>query len=202
MNKEYEEKERNIINNYGLNHQLKYLQSEVFELNEAVIVYENDEYDHHEKILIDHIAEEIADVHVLLKQIQLHYKISDKQIEDIMKYKIDRQIDRIEESDKMNKKINCMKKVRTITIDGVEIQTSLNPIEISNLHQINNELEKGINRMVEFIYNLSIDKPETILNELVKDGFDDNKCNGKCHEEKRKCKQCIKEYFINERKEE
>ena len=32
---------------------------------------------------------------ILLKQFQYYYEISDKQIEDIMSYKIDRQLERI-----------------------------------------------------------------------------------------------------------
>lgn len=45
---------------------------------------------------IDHIAEEIADIMVMLKQFQYYYGISDEEIEDIMKFKINRQLERIE----------------------------------------------------------------------------------------------------------
>ena len=60
-----------IINHYGVMKQLKYFQSEVFELNEAIITREIDynSLDATEKIIeIDkqHIAEEIADVLVML----------------------------------------------------------------------------------------------------------------------------------------
>ena len=86
-----------IINYYGVLKQLKYFQSEVFELNEAVInaetfskIYgEMEEYD------LKHIAEEIADVLVMLKQIQLYYEISSEEIKEVAQYKIDRQIERI-----------------------------------------------------------------------------------------------------------
>ena len=88
-----------IINHYGIGNQLKYFQSEVFELNEAVInaetfskIYgEMEEYD------LKHIAEEIADVLVMLKQIQLYYKISSEEIKEVAQYKIDRQLERIKE---------------------------------------------------------------------------------------------------------
>ena len=87
-----------IINNYGLSKQLKYIHSEYFELDEAIIDCENDEgafeeY-HHE-----HITEEIADVMVMLKQFQYYYDIEDSEIEKIMKEKIQRQLGRME-SDK------------------------------------------------------------------------------------------------------
>lgn len=84
-----------IINHYGIDKQLKYIHSEYFELDEIIISYEesgNSLSDYYE----EHITEEIADVMVMLKQIQYHYGIEDKQVEDVMNYKIDRQLDRIE----------------------------------------------------------------------------------------------------------
>lgn len=89
------EKMLHIINNYGVLHQLKYFQSEVFELNESIIQYE---YEPLNKIGAgnkDHIIEEIADVMLMLKQFQYYYDISDEQIEDIMNFKADRQLERI-----------------------------------------------------------------------------------------------------------
>ena len=53
----------------------------------------NDEIEKSDK---KHIAEEIADVMVMLKQFQYFYEITDKNIEDIMKQKISRQLERIE----------------------------------------------------------------------------------------------------------
>ena len=90
---------KHIIDNYGIMPQLKYFQSEVFELNEAIINYENslkEPYAVNMLLLKKHIAEEIADVLVMLKQFQLYYNISSEDIKNIMKYKINRQIERIE----------------------------------------------------------------------------------------------------------
>ena len=84
-------KEIEIINHYGVMNQLKYFQSEVFELNEAIIQYEYDD-----NLANTHIAEEMADVLVMLKQFQLYYGITDEEIEKVMNYKIDRQIKRME----------------------------------------------------------------------------------------------------------
>lgn len=103
-----------IIEHYGILPQLKYFQSEVFELNEAVL--EKEKQGTLEKIIegvsssiikacgsnykdvnIEHIEEEIADVLVMLKQIQYFYKISDEEIEETMKFKIARQLNRIGE---------------------------------------------------------------------------------------------------------
>jgi NTP pyrophosphatase (non-canonical NTP hydrolase) len=89
-----------IINHYGVMKQLKYFQSEVFELNEAIITREIDynSLDATEKIIeIDkqHIAEEIADVMVMLKQFQYYYGIGVNDIEKVVDYKIKRQLERI-----------------------------------------------------------------------------------------------------------
>ena len=89
-----------IINRYGIDMQLKYIHSEYFELDEAILNYENSEWNYSDDLNIErkyptHIAEEIADVMVMLKQFQYYYGIEDKMIESIMNFKIDRQIDRI-----------------------------------------------------------------------------------------------------------
>ncbi len=94
------EKLLEIINHYGLMKQLKYIHSEYFELDESMINYLDDEcnyYSQVEESHVRHIAEEIADVMVMLKQFQYNHEITDEQIEDIMNYKIDRQLKRIEE---------------------------------------------------------------------------------------------------------
>lgn len=91
-----------IINHYGIDKQLKYIHSEYFELDEAIINAEDckafDESEgvgYNEKICKKYITEEIADIMVMLKQFQYYYGIEDKQIEEIMKYKINRQLERI-----------------------------------------------------------------------------------------------------------
>lgn len=87
-----------IINTYGVMPQLKYFQSEVFELNEAIINYSYVEVYKGSPAEIsqrEHIAEEIADVLVMLNQFQHYYGISDEEIWEVMKYKIDRQLERI-----------------------------------------------------------------------------------------------------------
>ena len=104
------EKLLKIINTYGVLPQLKYFQSEVFELNEAIISYENFLKIYHNYSEPDifyanqdlkmHIAEEIADVMVMLEQFKLYYGISSEDITKIFWEKVDRQISRIEKSDK------------------------------------------------------------------------------------------------------
>lgn len=86
------EKLKKIIKHYRALPQLKYFQSEVYELTEAVLWHE-----FHPEVYgnIESIAEEIADVMVMLKQFQLYYCIKDEEIADVMEFKINRQIDRI-----------------------------------------------------------------------------------------------------------
>ena len=91
-----------IINHYTLMKQLKYIHSEYFELDEAIVQREypaiarDKKPEFLEELEQKNIAEEIADIMVMLKQFQYYYDISDEQIEDIMKFKINRQLERIE----------------------------------------------------------------------------------------------------------
>ncbi len=87
-----------IIDYYGIGKQLKYIHTEYYELDEAIWDYETrDENMYHD---IQHIAEEIADILVMLKQFQYLYEIEDEDIEEIMQYKIKRQLNRINEENK------------------------------------------------------------------------------------------------------
>ena len=66
----------NIINTYGVLPQLEYWQTEVWELNEAILEYHYDEnkyYPEVEECLINHIAEEFADNFVMLYQFPEYY---------------------------------------------------------------------------------------------------------------------------------
>lgn len=96
------EKILKIVNYYGIMPQLKYFQSEVFELNESIIKKEI-EYKFGETTIkrdennLKHIAEEIADCYVMIEQFRLYYGISSEELKKIMQYKIDRQIKRIED---------------------------------------------------------------------------------------------------------
>lgn len=69
-----------------MNHQQRKLEEEVYELQEAIIKGDDKE----------HIAEELADVCVLLMQITNYFKLDVPSIDKIMEMKIDRQIERIE----------------------------------------------------------------------------------------------------------
>lgn len=96
-----EEKLLKIINHYGVLPQLKYFQSEVFELNEAIIEKEHiDNGELHEigickEYYYGHVCEEIADCYVMLEQFRHYYNISDEAIKHSMEIKIDRQLERI-----------------------------------------------------------------------------------------------------------
>lgn len=90
-----------VVKHYGILKQLKYMSTEQFELDEAIIRYElieesglfrsSDECEER-----NHIVEELVDNLFMLKQIQLYYEITDEEIEEVMNYKINRQLERIE----------------------------------------------------------------------------------------------------------
>ena len=87
-----------IINHYGIEHQLRKFQEEVFELNEAIITHELKKSVEYEIPLTEiigtreHIAEEIADVFNLVEQFMYFYNID---IQDVIEIK-HRQLERIE----------------------------------------------------------------------------------------------------------
>ena len=91
-----------IINHYGVLKQLKYIHSEYFELDEAIIraeypaIAKDKKPEELKEMERKHIAEEIADIMVMLEQFRLHYGISLDEIENIMKYKVKRQLERID----------------------------------------------------------------------------------------------------------
>ena len=107
-----EEKLLQIINHYGVLPQLKYFQSEVFELNEAIIKHENknpiitamDKLNktccalnskEYKVSSIEHIIEEIGDVQFMLNQFKRYYGIKDEEVNAVMIRKADRQLGRI-----------------------------------------------------------------------------------------------------------
>ena len=97
-----EEKLLKIINHYGVNHQQRKLQEEVFELQEAIITNELIKSVEYEIPLTEIvgtkelITEELADVMVLLEQIKLYFGITSREVTEIFWSKVDRQIVRIE----------------------------------------------------------------------------------------------------------
>lgn len=92
-----------IISHYGVNAQQRQLAEEVFELQEAIYQYiaqkEACENVGCSRIHIDkckeHIAEEIADVMVLLNQFKAYYNIPNETVLVFMRGKVNRQLERI-----------------------------------------------------------------------------------------------------------
>lgn len=88
-----------IIEHFGVNNQQRKLQEEIFELQEAIMdykyveVYKNSPAEIYQK---EHIAEEIADICVILRQFMERYDITQDEIADRMADKINRTLERIE----------------------------------------------------------------------------------------------------------
>ena len=97
-----------IIEHYGINNQQRKLEEEVFELQEAIM-----ELQHYEEYACDfdyqttlkkqkeHITEELADVMVILEQFKKYYNIPDDEIEKIKEFKVKRQMERIDNNEKI-----------------------------------------------------------------------------------------------------
>lgn len=98
MNKDIVE----IIKHYGVNPQQKKLAEELFELQEAITEYEMVKdnkvlySDSYLNKCYHHIAEEIADVTLLIEQFRKYYDIRIGEIENITAGKIDRTFKRID----------------------------------------------------------------------------------------------------------
>ena len=79
-----------IINTYGVMPQLEYYQTEVWELNEAIIRFEEAKINYFEGYglqqpdLEKHIVEEIADNYVMLYQFKEYYNLDFKLVKDII----------------------------------------------------------------------------------------------------------------------
>jgi NTP pyrophosphatase (non-canonical NTP hydrolase) len=82
-----------IVNHYGTDHQKDKLFEEMAELQKEVCKEKDGKGD------IPHIAEELADVYIMLQQMQLIYGITDEQIEQVVQEKIERTLDVIEGED-------------------------------------------------------------------------------------------------------
>lgn len=83
-----------IIEHYGIQNQVRKFNEESFELTEAIFDYEFTGISDNKEVL-NHIAEEIADVLVMVFQFLKYYKINQKEVAKIIDFKIDRQLERI-----------------------------------------------------------------------------------------------------------
>lgn len=87
-----------IIKYYGLEHQLRKLNEEYFELQEAITIHNLKKSVEYEIPLTEiigtkeHIIEELGDVRLVLLQIQSFYEITDEEIEKVMDFKAYRTI--------------------------------------------------------------------------------------------------------------
>lgn len=79
-----------IINHYGHESQKAMLFEEMAELQKEVCKELRGKGD------IQHIAEELADVYIMIQQMQLIYGITDEKIEQVVQKKIERTLDVIE----------------------------------------------------------------------------------------------------------
>lgn len=91
-----------IIEHFGVNNQQRKLQEEMFELQEAItinLLKQSVEYEIPLTEIVgtrEHIAEEIADVMLLLEQFKVYYGITSEEITNLFWSKVARTLKRIE----------------------------------------------------------------------------------------------------------
>ena len=99
------EEVKKIADHYGLSKQQRQLSEECAELIQASSKYMRykEVSDAQDRIwkYIQNVVEEIADVEIMLEQIKYLMHISDECIQDIKKRKIERQLERIEQEEKI-----------------------------------------------------------------------------------------------------
>ena len=91
----YEFKTDNYENIDDISKYLKKFQKDVCKLTCEIAIAEERDQDYISEYRYEIITEKIDDVIYKLKSIQLYYKISDKEIKEVMRYKINRQLERI-----------------------------------------------------------------------------------------------------------
>lgn len=86
-----------ILNTFGIHNQQRKFQEEVFELQEAITMYESNRHCEcgRKGANVDEITEELSDVFVLLNQIIAYYDLSVEEINKIAKAKTTRTLERI-----------------------------------------------------------------------------------------------------------
>ena len=80
------EKIKKIIDRYGTQHQLYKAAEELSELQTILLQDANQ----NGKVPLARIIEEIADVYVMLKQVEVIYYIDSREVEPVIEYKINR----------------------------------------------------------------------------------------------------------------
>lgn len=103
-----------IADHYGLKHQLEKCKEELNELIEAL--GSNCDI---------HLAEEIADVEIMILQIKYLRNIPDEQVDVIMQYKIQRQLRRIENGDgaqRVESEQDVIKSPSHYMLDGLNVE--------------------------------------------------------------------------------
>ena len=88
----YREKWIMIINHFGLKNQVKKIAEEAYELEESILDAHGYPIPSEKKL---HIAEEIADLSVLMRQVKEYFCIDENLIDDLIYQKTDRTIERI-----------------------------------------------------------------------------------------------------------
>lgn len=101
-----------IIENYGISNQLKKLNEELYEFQEAVLSYNllktiNEDFkdevlEKNTEYIYKCVLEEYADLCVLLSQFELYFDLNENEVLQVMRNKVDKQLKRIENDNHKN----------------------------------------------------------------------------------------------------
>jgi hypothetical protein len=97
MTREQKQQCKQIFKHYGTENQLEKLKEELNELYEAVVDFQENQ----SEVNRNHLAEELADVEIVSKQIKSAV-VGDEIVNQFVQYKLNRQLKRIEDEKNMS----------------------------------------------------------------------------------------------------
>lgn len=122
------EKISTIIDYFGSNHQRLKAAEELSELMTLILQDAN----RNGKVPVSRIVEEIADVYVMLAQIEMIYFLDSRDIQPIIDWKIDRTIRRMEDGEQWEAKARSISKIAEKEPTDSEEQWNVLPSRLLN----------------------------------------------------------------------
>lgn len=158
-----------IANHYGLKHQLGKCKEELGELIEALGGSSD-----------THLAEEIADVEIMISQIKYLRNIPTKRVDFVKKYKIQRQLSRIAKENSLSNPKNC----KELYDAGKDVSSGLRQGILDAMKEQSHECDTIKNPSHYMLDGLNVEAIDVIKAVLGEDGF-------KAH-----CRGCALKYLL------
>ena len=158
-----------IADHYGLEHQLGKCKEELNELIEALGSSSD-----------THLAEEIADVEIMISQIKYLRNIPTKRVDFVKKYKIQRQLSRIAKENSLSNPKNC----KELYDAGKDVSSGLRQGILDAMKEQSHECDTIKNPSHYMLDGLNVEAIDVIKAVLGEDGF-------KAH-----CRGCALKYLL------